>query len=420
MLLRFGVRNFRSIRDTQELSLVASSLDDTAGGLIDCPAIGSCLLPAIVLYGANASGKTNVVRALRWMRQAVLQSQTRFDANAGVPRERFALAPSAETAETLCDLDFVLDSVRYHYGFTASDEAFTREWLYAFPSGRRQVLFEREGKHFEFGRHLRGRNRVIADLTRPNSLFLSAARQNDHEELSRISNFFRSFRAEPARPSATYENIDPRAVAFLQDLATGVVGFRRTKVDPAEDAVAFIQALFKLIAEQGALSESELNRAADAMRNKRYKLELAHSGQSGQQTFLGFDDESDGTQRLLLLLTPAFRALDEGALMVVDELDASLHTRACEALLALFALPKTNPKGAQLIATTHDTNLLRSRYLRRDQVWFTEKDANGATHLYPLTDFRTRKGDNLERGYLQGRYGAIPFSGLAADILASV
>jgi hypothetical protein len=104
--------------------------------------------------------------------------------------------------------------------------------------------------------------------------------------------------------------------------------------------------------------------------------------------------------------------------MVVDELDASLHTQACEALLALFASPKTNPKGAQLIATTHDTNLLRSPLLRRDQVWFTEKDGEGATHLYPLTDFRTRKGDNLERGYLQGRYGAIPFAGSPADIIA--
>ncbi len=104
--------------------------------------------------------------------------------------------------------------------------------------------------------------------------------------------------------------------------------------------------------------------------------------------------------------------------MIVDELDESLHTAACEALLALFMSPKTNPKGAQLIATTHDTNLLRCPSLRRDQVWFTEKDTEGVTHLYPLTDFHTRKGDNLERGYLQGRYGAVPFSGSLADIIA--
>ena len=115
-----------------------------------------------------------------------------------------------------------------------------------------------------------------------------------------------------------------------------------------------------------------------------------------------------------------FRALDEGTLLVIDESDASLHTQACEAVLALFSSATTNPKGAQLIATTHDTNLLRSPLLRRDQIWFTEKDAEGATHLYPLTDIRTRKGDNLEKGYLQGRYGAIPFAGPISDLISSV
>jgi AAA15 family ATPase/GTPase len=127
--------------------------------------------------------------------------------------------------------------------------------------------------------------------------------------------------------------------------------------------------------------------------------------------------EIDGTQRLLRLLVPLFKALDTGSAMVLDELDASLHTQACELVTALFSSPRTNPKKAQILATTHDTNLLRSAYLRRDQVWLAEKDAKGATHLYPLTDFRTRKGDKLARGYLQGRYGAIPFAGSPSDIL---
>lgn len=110
--------------------------------------------------------------------------------------------------------------------------------------------------------------------------------------------------------------------------------------------------------------------------------------------------------------------MDQGTPILIDELNASLHTQACEAILALFSLPAINAKGAQLIATTHDTNLLHSPLLRRDQIWFTEKDGDGATHLYPLTDVRTRKGDNLERGYLQGRYGAIPFAGSASDLVS--
>src|ERR1019366_8784531 len=144
MLLRFGVQNLRSIHDKQELSLVASALDDTPAGLIDCPAAGGRLLPAVVVYGANASGKSNLVKALRWMRQAVLLSHTSGEPEGGVPRRPFALDPASRTAPTTCDVDFVIDDVRYHYGFEASDQAFVREWLYSFPNGRRQILFERE------------------------------------------------------------------------------------------------------------------------------------------------------------------------------------------------------------------------------------------------------------------------------------
>ncbi len=150
-----------------------------------------------------------------------------------------------------------------------------------------------------------------------------------------------------------------------------------------------------------------------------FAIELAHRGSEGEAIYFDLDHESAGTRRLLILLGSVFHALDDGVPLVVDELDASLHTRACEAVLSLFSSPATNPNGAQMIATTHDTNLLRSPLLRRDQIWFTEKDGEGATHLYPLTDIRTRKGDNIEKGYLQGRYGAIPFSGPIADIFAA-
>jgi AAA15 family ATPase/GTPase len=111
------------------------------------------------------------------------------------------------------------------------------------------------------------------------------------------------------------------------------------------------------------------------------------------------------------LVSSVYKALDQGSLIVVDELDASLHTRVCEAVVELFSNPKTNPNGAQLIATTHDTNLMRSPILRRDQIWFTEKDQKGATHFFPLSDVQSRKTDNIEKGYLQGRFEAIPFAG---------
>jgi AAA15 family ATPase/GTPase len=139
--------------------------------------------------------------------------------------------------------------------------------------------------------------------------------------------------------------------------------------------------------------------------------QLGRSNFDGEIEFFDLQDESTVTIRLLSFLGPIFKALDAGTVVIVDEIDTSLHTLACEQIIALFQSPKTNPKGAQLIATTHDTNLLNPDTLRRDQVWFTEKDETGSTRLYPLTDYKPRKAENLERGYLQGRYGGIPFLG---------
>ena len=180
-----------------------------------------------------------------------------------------------------------------------------------------------------------------------------------------------------------WSDLDPRAVEFLGKVGTGVVGARLRRVEVSEKE-EFLQGFHSLMERAfGNPADARLERDSDP-----HKVEFAHRGRDGAEVYFDLDDESDGTRQLVKSLTPAFRALDIGSLMVVDELDASLHTQACEALLALFASPKTNPKGAQLIATTHDTNLLRSPFLRRDEVWFTEKDVEGATHLYPLTDFR--------------------------------
>ncbi|OBP73266.1 hypothetical protein BAE42_14135 [Mesorhizobium loti] len=140
----------------------------------------------------------------------------------------------------------------------------------------------------------------------------------------------------------------------------------------------------------------------------------------GKQVFFNLDKESAGTRRLLALLAPIFAALDHGGLIVIDEIDASLHTRACEAILALFSSTEFNANGAQLIATTHDTNILSSNLLRRDQIWFCEKGDTGETALFPLTDLRTRATDNIEKGYLQGRFGAIPFAGSPSQLLKTL
>ena len=409
MLLRFSVSNHLSLRDSQELLLTASSLKDKTEGLIDYAAAPSgSVLPAVVVFGANASGKSNLVHALRAMQWMVLFSHTRGDPSGGVPRHAFRLDDYFSNKPSRFELDFVHESSRYHYGFEADDTAFVAEWLQVIPKSHRRTLFEREGNDFRFGRELKGRNNTIADLTRPNSLFLSAAGQNNHEQLSSMFNYFQSLSClmsieESIKVWLRNDEIDARVIDFLGRLDTGVCGYRTKDIDLPEESMA---ALTRVLTAIRMLTDSpvDLNEAGDPI-----TIELAHRSKSDRPVYLDPGLESAGTRRLLVMLSLAYRALDAGAPLVIDELDVSVHTLASAAVLQLFCSPKTNPRGAQLIATTHDTNLMKSAWLRRDQLWFTEKDDAGATRLYPLTDIRTRRNDNLEKGYLQGRYGAVPF-----------
>ena len=411
MLLRFGVSNHLSIRDSQELLLTASSLKDPRDGLIDCAATPhGAVVPAAVIYGANASGKSNFVDAITTMRHMVLRSQTEGDPGGGVPRHPFRLDSGSSQRPSRFDIDFMLDGVRHHYGFEANDREFVSEWLYSFPKSHRRSLFVRDRDNYRFGRELKGKNSVIAGLTRPNSLYVSAAAQNRHEQLSKVFGYFLSLHGfmgvGVAGPEASAwlvdEEVDSRVIGFLGKIDTGICGYRRRERELPEEMRTFQRELFELVRKRGDASVE-----ADAER-RQVTIEMGHRSRDGKPVYLELNLESAGTRRLLLVLSLAYRALDEGTPLVIDELDASLHTLAGAAVLKLFCSPETNPKGAQLIATTHDTNLMDSSVLRRDQLWFTEKDEDGATQLYPLTDIRTRGSDNFEKGYLQGRYGAVP------------
>lgn len=409
MLLRFSVSNHLSLRDSQELLFTASSLKDNTEGLIDWAAAPSgSVVPAVVIFGANASGKSNFVHALGTMQQKILFSHTRGNSSDGVPRNAFRLDASYPHKPSRFEIDFVHDGVRYHYGFEMDDRVFLKEWLYATPKSHRRTLFDRVGRDFRFGRELKGRNNAIAELTRPNSLFLSSAEQNNHEHISSLYEYFRSLNClASVDVSEEYwrheKAIDSRVIEFLGRLDTGICGYRRQEIEPSEEQIStrrqIITLVKKLTNEPIDISETF----------KRVTMELAHQTRSGEPVYLDLGLESAGTRRLLVMLSLAYRALDSGAPLVIDELDASLHTLASAAVLQLFCSPETNSNGAQLIATTHDTNLMDWDGLRRDQIWFTEKDDAGATLLYPLTDIRTRGNDDLEKGYLQGRYGAVPF-----------
>ena len=417
MLLRFSVENHLSICKRQELLFVASSLKDRRDALIPCESVKSGkVVPTVVIYGANASGKTNFVDAVSTMTNLVLWSQTKGDPSNGVPRRKFLLDRGWSEMPSCFEIDFVIDGVRYHYGFEATDEEFTSEWLYAIPKAHRRMMFERKKEHFTFGRWLRGQNNSIAGLTRPNSLFLSAAAQNGHEQLFRVYKYFRdmkfssqiSVRGIEASKRLEGDVLDRRVIDFLQSIDTGVIDFRKKETIIPEELKEIDKAIRR---EVQAAVEKFTGMSVELKKENEEKIvdvELAHRGKGGENIYFDLDRESAGTRRLVIILGHVFNALDNGLPIFIDELDASLHTYACEAILRLFCSPEVNSKGAQLIATTHDTNVMNSNVLRRDELWFVEKNSKGSTELFPLTDIRTRKGDNVQLGYLQGRYGAVP------------
>ena len=415
MLVRFAASNILSINERQELSLVPSAyLKDRQALLISATAVPSgTLLPSAVIYGPNASGKTNILAAANFLCREVEQSHGQREPQSGVDRRCFALAPNCAGKPTILEIEFTIGPSRYQYGFEANDEAYVGEWLYLIRNGRRQFLFERSSaRRIKFGRKLKGQNRVISELMRPNSLFLSVAAQNKHEQCTPIYEYITSFAfqhtsADPGGFIGTKKKtIDLRVISFLKQINTGVIGFRTKQA--FRESGPFIKDVVALV-KRHMDSEKDIQIADDAFKDM-VEIELAHEVQEGQPVYFDLRVESAGTRRLLYILASVYRAIDNGTVLFIDELDASLHTQIGEAILGLFADRKLNRKGAQLIATTHDTNLMLSESLRRDQLWFTEKDALGATHLYPLTDIRTRRTDNIEKGYLEGRYGAIPFA----------
>jgi AAA15 family ATPase/GTPase len=418
MLVFFAVANFLSIRERVELSFVPSAFyKERADCLIRCDAVpGGKLLPTALVYGPNASGKTNLIASLRFFQGAILRSHDQGPED-DVPVRPFALSQECEKLPTTVEMEFILEGIRYHYGFRATKRAFVAEWLNYYPKGRRQVLFEREGQSVKFGRALKGQNRVIADLMRSNSLFLSVAAQNDHDQLSKIHRYLTTFETKPDRKPTVVmsddEELDPRIIGFLEQIGTGVMGFRRREAENDDKSAAFAKNMRVMIAEFIGMKVEEVPQF-----DEKYVLELAHRGEDGKPVYLSLKHESSGTRRLLGLLASAFAALDKSGLIIIDELEESLHTQVADAMLGLFCSRASNKGGAQLLATTHDTNLMGSRYLRRDQIWFTEKDGTGSTHLFPLSDIRTRNTDNIQKGYLQGRYGAIPFSGDFSNLIA--
>jgi AAA15 family ATPase/GTPase len=430
MLIEFTVTNFRSFRTPATLSMLAANLR-SKDAKIDQTNVFRVegqppLLTSAVIYGRNASGKSNLVAAIAFMRHFVLTS---FRATAedfgGIDVEPFRLTPTTLEQPSSFEIVFVVEGVRYRYGFEATAEQVVAEWLYHVPKTVEAMVFRREQQTVKVGRSFRAAHDRI-QFMRPNALFLSTLAGTNAQLAQTLLKWFRKFNTASGindigmRVYTMHQMIDGRnidAIAkFMTSLDTGIEAIHVEK-RKHEGAPTFPTGMPENIKSALTTLLADSNSEQVSVRTV-HSVYDEHGRVVGQAEFDIDEQESEGTRKLFALAGPVSAALAEGRPLVIDEFDARLHPLLTRQIIELFNNPVTNPRHAQLIVVTHDTDLLDNHLMRRDQIWFVEKDSRGSSTLYSLAEFKGVRNDkDYEKGYIEGRYGAIPFvKGLAEAI----
>lgn len=403
MLARFEVSNFRSIAEPVELSLVAIDQDREAAR--DVPNLGESLLTRAAIYGPNASGKSNVLAALVWLVDAVRNSLRNWEDE--IPVDPFRLGGRGAGPSEFT-VDYVVDGVRFEYLLEVDREAVHREELHHYPHGKPKRIFERVGQDVTLNREL-GSSKAILELLRPTTLLLTLARRFDLPDAKRFADVFTRLEAFGKLPGRRRFH-EPAPLRSLQlfDPERGQDESHAGSAERRELALDMLKladlGVTDVVFESDELPPREGEIAPRSVRRPR----LVHESADGPVA-LELHQESEGTQTWFAMIGQIIGALQSGVPIAFDELDSSLHPVLSAELLRVFRDRRTNPRGAQLIFTSHDTSLLN--HLNRDEVWLTQKQQDGSTELGALSDFageRVRKSARIESAYLHGRYGAIP------------
>lgn len=397
MLINFTVGNYRSFKEQKTLSMEAAAITELKERLI----INGKhkLLPSAVIYGANSSGKSNLIKAMGELTRLVRQS-SKLNSTETLDITPFLLCDESENQPSYFEIELFLDNNIYRYGFEVDNKRVCEEWLFEKKDGKgkEKCLFIRtkEGigveKYFSEGKGLE-------DKTRDNALFLSIVDSFNGStskkivsaisNISIVSGIYHDDLYEITNLAC--DNINNFKQEILELIHDFDLGFEKFDIPEDEELAKKIKAY--------------------TFHNK-YDI---HGGFIGEKQFNMRDHESSGTNKLFDLIALIYLILRSGYIFVVDELDAKLHPILTRKIIDLFNNPETNPNNAQLIFATHDTNLLNTKTFRRDQIWFTEKDSKEASDLYSLVEFKepdgtkVRKDSSLEKDYINGRYGAIPF-----------
>lgn len=447
MIVSFSVSNFRSFLAEETLSLIASkrlSASQSEHDLHTMPIPNSDerVLRMAVIYGANGAGKSNLFKALRYVERVALRSSKR---NAGTKREAFHFRTKSELPSTF-DLQFIANNKLYRFGFKADDVRITEEWLVEVIGNQERIIYERitdsSGKVEIEAKELKAIGKKLAALATiggpQNQSFLATINitldsSDIGDELLGILKWFKHT-LDMVAPDESYASLGHElnndsnflkfAGEFLKSSSTGVDFLSAQKTEISEDELRSMlpkqlveQLIDTLNEKEGELGIVRLPNGSDLVLEKTsenhfYKLvvQAAHQPESGELYQLDISDESDGTRRLLDLIPILHKLRNENAVYFIDEIDRSMHPMLVWKYLDFF-LHSCNNKNSQIIVTTHESNLLDLELVRRDEIWFTEKDQELSTKLYSMMDFKVRKDLEIRKHYLQGRFGAIPFLG---------
>jgi len=401
MLIEFSVGNYRSFKEVVTFSMVAAPI--VVG---DSPINVNNLflatkeielLKSAAIYGANASGKSNLVRAISFMKEFTINSAVGNRITNEINTELYRLNIESERESSYFEMVFIIGTTRYRYGFEVDRQSVKSEWLYQTLRTKEAQLFERENSKIKvFSKFYEGKS--LDNKTRKNALFLSVVAQFNGDIATDVVDWFNELNIFNNLDDDDYDNVTIDALIEghrTQDLI-GLV----TSLDLGIKDIQMIKTPMPEF--PGVIS---------------YEVKTAHWKYDGEENRVGTEyfeldeNESAGTQKLFNISGLLINILQTGEILIVDELDARLHPLISCAIVKLFNSPITNPRNAQLIFTTHDTNLLSANMFRKDQIWFTEKDRYGATDLYSLVEYDIPDDASFEQDYIAGKYGAIPFIG---------
>lgn len=414
MLIEFRVKNFRSLRDEQVFSMVASkdaTFQDThtqPTGITAAPS----LLRSAVIYGPNAGGKSNLIKALQYMRNVVLESATAIQPGQTFNVQPFRLDAESGNEPTEFEVTFIVDGTRYQYGFAMTPARIVSEHLLVYKAPKPQQWFsrrfdkQRDQDVYEFSAYLKGKKSLWESSTRPNSLFLSMATQLNSEQLRTVFGWFaqqlvifnEQSQLNPGVSMLKMQNADKNEKKSIRDFLVAA-DISISEIELVTRKVTSQTMHFDAVAGKTEIRPNEF---------EQHELLFHHATERGKAAF-SLAEESQGTRILFFLAGPVLDIVNKGQILIVDELDTSLHTMLVRQLIRRFNTASQGKSCPQLIFTTHDTSLLDAQGLfRRDQVWFIEKDRDQSSCLYSLTEFSPRKNEALEKGYLMGRYSGLP------------